>query len=129
MMTTQMVYAVDATVITLNRETCQSLQIEATPAADVAYKPGVDSQGQTVVPADVENGLPPLKFPQEIKIPINILTAPYPTTPGQLDIHKGKIGEVSVSLDGKVTFNGQPLYNQDADAIKKACQKIMAKDR
>ncbi len=40
----------------LSKRECRHLIVNHTPAADVAYKPGVDVRGKPVVSADVPNG-------------------------------------------------------------------------
>lgn len=57
--------------IKVNRRICDQLLVRHVPADDVAYQPGVDVDGNPVVPADVEGSVQ-LKLPQEITIPIEI---------------------------------------------------------
>lgn len=56
-------------VLKLTREECDELLIEHVPDADVAYREGVDVDGNFVEPADLA-GSPKLDLPDIINIPI-----------------------------------------------------------
>ena len=96
------------------------------PAPDVAYKPGVDVYGRRVAPADLGGGSP-IKLPKEITIDIGIdLEEKYGLGAGGTYTGTADIGKVKVK-DGRVTFNGQPLGDQEQQAIAEACRKTYKK--
>ncbi len=99
-----------------------------TPSADVAYQSGVDANGKAVAPADVP-GSPQMKLPDKINIPLtvnlaktlNLDTSQYPyNTLGTGT--EAWLGTLSVEGD-KVTFNGQPLSDQQQDNLAVLCMK------
>ncbi len=106
---------------------CRALT-KHTPNADVAYQPGVDVHGKSVVSADVE-GSPAMKLPDQIKIPLtvnlaktlNLNTATYPAN--QLGSGtEAQLGVLEVEGD-RVSFNGQPLSDTQQDRLAVLCMK------
>ena len=89
-------------------------------------KPGVDVRGRRVVPAD-RGGGSPIKLPKEITIDIGIdLEEKYGLGAGGDYTGTAKVGKVTVK-NGQVTFNGQPLGNQEQQAITAACRNSYKK--
>ncbi len=89
-------------------------------------KPGVDVRGRRVVPADLGGGSP-IKLPKEITIDIGIdLEEKYGLGAGGDYTGTAKVGKVTVK-NGQVTFNGQPLGNQEQQAITAACRNSYKK--
>ncbi len=60
----------EETKITITKKDCRRL-VRHTASADVAYRPGVDAYGRTVVPADA-GGRVPLKLPDVFEFNIDI---------------------------------------------------------
>ena len=106
---------------------CQAL-VAATPDADVAYQPGVDADGNPVAPADLPDQ-PQMKLPSKINIPLtlnmaqalNLNTSAYPYN--QLGAGtEMQLGMLTVEGD-KVTFNGQPLSDDQQDKLAVLCMQ------
>jgi hypothetical protein len=127
--------------IQLSRELCvriikeESEKGEATPAPDVAYTPGVDTEGRSVAPADLEGGLR-IKLPDRLVLPVEMSVRPYLKTPGQagqnqpsaaekVGLDKAFVGAIVVDKKGRVYFNGQPLFNKDQAELRKACHRYL----
>jgi hypothetical protein len=96
-------------VAVIDTATCRLLERHQ-PAPDVAYRPGVDVQGNAVAPADLpaERGLNlPQTVAVDIRIPVRkLLGRATPPLTGDADI---RVGQVLVGPDGRVTFNGREI--------------------
>ncbi|MBB6251631.1 hypothetical protein [Nitrospirillum iridis] len=93
------------------------------PAPDVAYQPGVDVNGDPVVPADLEGG-PRLQVPQRIDIPLTArLASTLPQVAGvarpRADAY---LGVLTVEGD-QVLFNGQPLTDPAEEELAALCRQ------
>lgn len=93
-------------------------------AADVNYRPGVDVNGNAVAPADL-NPQPQIAVPEVISIPVTIdlatdlgIDTPFLARPS--------VGEVQVTRDGRVSFNGQPIGDSAQHELARRCQQIGA---
>ncbi len=109
---------------TVTRADCANL-VQHQPSADVAYRPGIDVNGNSVAPADL-NGGSNVAVPETIEIPIVIDLAERYGKPKATSKFMGetKFGKV-VWRDGKAWYNGQPLAgNTNADLVA-ACRKIL----
>ena len=105
---------------------CDSV-VEHKAAADVAYQPGVDVDGNAVVPADLNGGMTAvdntLLYP--IRVPLQIDVAEYlgvdlsAVANGALDLNQTQVGYVELQEDGRVFYNGQDLTSRLADACAK----------
>ena len=104
---------------------CRAL-VKNTPDADVAYKPGVDVNGNAVAPADLP-GSQQIKLPSKINIPLtlnlaktlNLNTSAYPYN--QLGTGtEAQLGTLTVEGD-KVSFNGQSLSDDQQDKLAALC--------
>lgn len=91
-------------------------------AADVNYRPGVDVNGNAVAPADL-NAQPRIAVPEVISIPVTIdlatdlgIDTPFLARP--------TVGEVRITRDGRVSFNGQPIGDAAQHALAKRCQQV-----
>ncbi|NQV22527.1 MAG: hypothetical protein HQ511_14025 [Rhodospirillales bacterium] len=93
------------------------------PAPDVAYQPGVDVHGRTVVPADL-GGAPPIKAPETFTIDIDVFLADRLGIPADRKQFVPEANVAVVTVDGdRVYFDGQPLSDLNQQAIAEACQK------
>jgi hypothetical protein len=91
------------------------------PAADVAYQPGVDVNGNAVAPADL-NGGTQIAVPDVIAIPVTIDLA---TTLGINTnfLARPTVGTVEVTSDGRVSYNGQPVGGHAQQELARLCQQ------
>lgn len=116
--------AVFADTVTITRDSCAALE-RYQAQADVEYKPGVDVNGNTVAPADLNGGVPPITMPSEIVISITALLQSKFGIPTDPNAYKPEayIGTVTVKPDGRAYFNGQPLQDDAAFELAQLCQK------
>ena len=104
------------------------------PAPDVAYQPGVDVEGNPVVPADIEGSSPPLLGPDhEYRVDLTLPLGDAVDTPLGSGAERVKdsdiaIGKVTVR-DGRTYFNGQPLDDESEHALAVACARRQAEGR
>jgi hypothetical protein len=111
--------------LTVSEKDCAAIARHA-PAADVAFKPGIDTWGRQVAPADLGGGSP-IKPPREITIEIGIdMEEKYGLGAGGDYTATANVGKVNVK-DGQVTFNGQPLGNRQQRAVSRACRDTYEK--
>ena len=106
--------------VEISRAACDSLSVHV-PSADVAYQPGVDVNGNAVAPADL-NGQPQISVPETISIPVTIDLATNLGIPTPF-LARPTVGEVKVTRDGRVTFNGQPVGGDAQQELARRCQK------
>ncbi|MSO92162.1 MAG: hypothetical protein EXQ86_02015 [Rhodospirillales bacterium] len=110
-----------ASTLTLNKKECQSVIVHA-PAADVAYKPGVDVYGRKVAPADAPGSVSPIKIPDEVNIDIGFnLKDKYGLGTTGAFTGESVIGKATVK-GGRVYYDGKPLDNGDQQSIAEACR-------
>lgn len=112
------------TTVVINEADCDSLVAHVT-SSDVAYTPGVDVNGGAVAPADL-NAQPQIQVPDVISIPVTIdlatnlgIQTPFLARP--------IVGDVQVTRDGRVSFNGQPINSDAQFELAKRCQLVKAK--
>jgi hypothetical protein len=91
------------TTIVITKAECDRL-VTQVASADVAYTPGVDVNGNAVAPAYL-NPQPQISVPDTISIPVTIDLAANLGIPTSF-LARPTVGEVQVSSDGRVTFNG-----------------------
>lgn len=118
---TQDIYAQTTVVIT--RADCDRL-VSHVASADVSYTPGVDVNGNAVARADL-NPQPQISVPETIAIPVTIDLATNLGIPTSF-LARPTVGEVQVSNDGRVSFNGQPVSGAAEHELAKRCQVIGA---
>ena len=97
-----------------------------TPAADVAFQPGVDARGNRVAPADL-NGAQ-VDIPDRVRVAITVELADRLGIPVGGDANfsgEAQIGTVEVAPDGRAWFNGQPLADPTAVALSRLCQEVL----
>jgi len=115
--------------VEVTAEACAKAEAH-TPRDDVAFKPGVDAQGNAVAPADLPSrgGIKlPSVFTVDIAVPLRKI-AENTGTKVQAEANL-PIGKLSVDvLSGQVTFNGQPLGDPELAAIAEACRQRRARN-
>lgn len=109
------------TTVIINEADCDRL-VTHVASSDVAYTPGVDVKGGAVASADL-NAQPQIAVPEVVSIPVTIdlatnlgIQTPFLARP--------TVGEVQVTRDGRVTFNGQPITSEAEDELAKRCQVV-----
>lgn len=93
-----------------NTDVCQRL-VQHTAHADVTYQPGVDVNGNAVVPADLDSVVQPIELPEVIHVPITVDQAQKLNLPNNVPYKaEAMIGNVTVNTKtGEVKFNGQTI--------------------
>jgi hypothetical protein len=109
--------------VVLTQADCSRLTAHV-PSADATYQPGVDVRGRPVVPADLP-GTPQIVMPEDVTIAITVDLQQRFGIPATSSLYKPEaaIGSVVVKPDGRATFNGQPLTNQEQSALAFLCQR------
>lgn len=109
------------TTVQITEADCSRL-VTHVASSDVAYQPGVDVNGNAVAPADL-NAQPQIRVPDVISIPVTIdlatnlgINTPFLARP--------TVGEVTVTSDGRVSFNGQPIGDDAQHELAKRCQQV-----
>ncbi len=114
---------VNAETITITKQVCQEIT-KHTPAADVAYQPGVDARGKKVAPADL-SGTQAVKLPDVITIDVNPQIEKWLTKTDRFPNDRLKTSEIklgTIKLEGdKITYNGQPLSDDQQDNLSVLC--------
>ncbi len=107
---------------------CRRLVVAHAPSADVAYRPGVDVYGRPVAPADL-GSRPPLELPDRIVIDVLIPLRQVlgNRAPPRTEDSEVRLGEIVLEGD-RLSFNGQPLADPEAQAVAAACRKALARD-
>ena len=111
-----------AQAVTITDADCAKIvNYEAPP--DVAYKPGVDVNGQPVAPADL-NPQPQIgSQPITIDITADLHKYGVPAS-SPLLLPGAHLGQVTVDDNGqRVLFNGQPLGDSEEKALADACRQ------
>ncbi len=111
------------TTIVITKAECDRL-VTHVASADVAYTAGVDVNGNAVAPAYL-NPQPQISVPDTISIPVTIDLSANLGIPTSF-LARPTVGEVQVSSDGRVTFNGQPVSGAAEHKLAKRCQVIGA---
>ena len=121
----------EGSAVTLSRADCERLlktkPVAATPEPGVAYQPGVDVRGNTVVGADVD-GSPAMAMPDEITFTIGLdLEKKYGIGSTGVFSGEGTVGQIRVRVAGgeggaQVFWNDQPLDAGDAATVRGACE-------
>jgi hypothetical protein len=113
--------------VEITEQDCSQL-VQHVAAADVAYQPGVDVNGDAVAPADL-NGAQQIPAPDVVSFPLTLDLA------DRLGISLGDgvdilarpvIGDVAITSDGRVFFNGNPLTSDEQFELAQKCQRIAA---
>lgn len=109
------------TTVRITEADCSQL-VTHVASSDVNYRPGVDVNGNAVAPADL-NAQPQISVPDVISIPVTIdlatdlgIDTPFLARP--------TVGEVQITRDGRVSFNGQPIGDSAQHELAERCQQI-----
>jgi hypothetical protein len=110
-----------AQTVVVDKAVCRTL-VAHQPAADVAFRPGVDSRGRRVAGADLEPSAPPV-LAREWSFDLNVdlrgrVPAGSPLFEPQLNV-----GRITMAPDGKIAFNGQPLGDPEQVALAELCAR------
>jgi hypothetical protein len=113
--------------VSVRREDCQRL-VKHTASADVAYTPGVDVNGKSVVPAHGDGPAPlEIELPKKIVIDFGIdLAGKYGILGTGEQTATTTIFPIEYDLGmNALTINGKPLSSDDSRAIAKACKLLL----
>jgi len=117
------------TEVKIAPDDCRRL-VQHRASADVAYKPGVDVNGNPVAPADLP-GQARITAPNEITINLTIdVLQQYGVPADSLLSPSGEASIGTIKYDigsGKLTYNGQSLTDPEQDALAAACSSIKMK--
>ena len=119
------IYSAGAQTVTVSEADCARFTAHA-PSNGVAYKPGVDVHGNKVVPADL-GGSVTISAPKSFEIPITMdlqKRLGIPVSPSQFQTQNFTVGVVKWE-NGRATFNGEPLQNEEAAKLSALCQQRM----
>jgi hypothetical protein len=119
----------ESTEVKIAPDDCRRL-VQHRASADVAYKPGVDVNGNPVTPADLP-GQARITAPNEITINLTIdVLQQYGVPADSLLSPSGEASVGTIKYDissGKLTYNGQSLTDPEQDALAAACSSIKMK--
>lgn len=97
------------------------------PAADVAYRPGVDVKGRAVVPADL-NTYGSIAAPDQVYIGLDVPLRVFLEDGGPRRLREAEVnvGHVVVDLTtNQVFYNGRPLGDPDIAQLAVACRDLL----
>ena len=105
--------AAHAQTVTESRLTtlCQQRATDHTPNVSAEYQPGIDVDGDAVVPADIGTTLDKSIYPLRIPLEMDILERFNVDLPEDF-ITEANIADIMVYEDGRVTYNGQDISAQ-----------------
>jgi len=106
--------------VKVSEQDCSRL-IQHVASSDVSYQPGVDIRGNSVAPADLNSG-PQIGLPDGISFPLTLDMSTRLGLPTDT-LGEAALGDVKVTADGKVTFNGQPLTSDEQRELAQKCQR------
>ncbi len=97
-----------------------------TPVPGVAYTPGVDVHGRSVVPAEGPGARPLDWLPETVTIDLSVpladrLGGAAGTARYEAD---ARLGRLAVGRDGGVTLDGRPLVGADVAELREACRRL-----
>ena len=92
--------------IAVEKLICEQLYVH-TPSEDVAYKPGVDVDGNAVAPADLPAQGAAMTVPDYIEVPLTVDMAQRLNQPVPEGVKmEGVIGNLRLYKDGRISYNG-----------------------
>lgn len=104
----------------LNDSACRYLT-EYQQTGDVEYEPGVDVDGNAVVPADIDQNR--IDVPEVVSFDITVDVARYAGLPVPQGTETlAKIGTVSIE-NNQLKFNGEPLKPESEQALIALCEE------
>ena len=121
-----------AELVVISRDDCARV-VAHVPAPDVAYRPGVDTRGRAVAPADLDDTISLDLDADDIVIDIAVPLRAFPGTLGDETAFTdagGKIARYGATADigivtlrgGLVYFNGQPISPSERERLAAACR-------
>jgi len=116
------IYGARALTYSISVPECASLVVHS-PSADVAYRPGIDAEGRRVAPADLGGGTS-IDAPKRLEIPITVdlqKRLGIPADPNLFQTQNFSVGTV-VWENGRASFNGVPLQNEQMAALVAYCK-------
>jgi hypothetical protein len=98
--------------------------VEHRARADVEYKPGVDSRGRPVKPADLNPG-PAIAAPQNFSFDANVDLKKFGVSSSSVLFQPSVgVGKITVEDGGRrVLYNGQSLGNREQEALAELCRQ------
>ena len=112
--------------VSISKKDCRWLTSHR-PAADVAYKPGVDARGRPVKSADLDSNRR-IKLPRVIAIPLHVplgsLLKPGTTSP----VGESEVGVGLITVDrtsGEVSYEGETLVPAERRRMVAACRNLL----
>lgn len=108
------------TIVVVGHEDCARIVARYEPAADVAYRPGVDVEGRPVAPADLA---PQIVAPDSFAIPITFDIAPRLGSRFGMEAGLGTVNY----RDGVAYYNGQRLDDDGAAELAALCQDALTR--
>ncbi len=111
-------------IVEITEQGCDQL-VRHVASGDVAFQPGVDVNGNAVAPADL-NGSQQIPVPEVVSFPLTLDLADRLGIPvaGDADfLARPVIGEVGISAEGRITFNGTPLTSDAQHELAQKCQQ------
>ncbi|MGO1117597.1 hypothetical protein ACTL6U_02770 [Rhodovibrionaceae bacterium A322] len=113
----------DPVTVKVTKKDCQRL-VKYTPDASVSadYQPGVSTTGKKVASADL-NGGATIQPPEVYTFNLN-----FSVLPGRYNNSDINLGQVKVTKDGRVYWNGEPLQSDDSHALSQKCQEILRRN-
>ena len=115
----------DQISVQISEQDCSQL-VRHVASNDATYQPGVDVNGNSVTPADL-NGSGQIPAPDAITFPLTLDLADRLGIPpgGNADfLARPVIGDVVVTSDGRVYFNGIPLTSDAQHELSQMCQRV-----
>mgnify|MGYP005644293085 FL=1 len=112
--------------IKISKKDCRWL-VRHQPAADVAYKPGINSRGHKVASADL-NPEQQIKLPPIIAIPLTVPVGDLlkKGTSTQVDGSEVNVGLVTIDRkSGEVQYEGKTLVIGQTDRMVAACRDLL----
>ena len=116
--------AADAVKVQITKKDCARV-VEHVPADDVAYRAGVDAHGRAVKPADLPGSTLKVPVPDvlEFDIAFNPLSGSSKSRFAETSLSVGKI-RYDINRR-KITFNGQPMADDELVVLAAKCKEIM----
>lgn len=123
--------------IHLTREKCALLIVNNKADESINYKPGVDTRGKKVAPADLPGSSAPKDYKLGDSVHINmspylgkLYTHPTPVRTGDrkdfvtpvIDGSQASFGSIDIHKDGKLWINGVPAFDEDQSKVEAACR-------